>query len=168
MAFAENPVTRVVSRLAIGGPKECWEYQGARTRGGYGELRCAGTMGYAHRVMAAARYGPLAPGQVVRHTCDNPACCNPEHLVLGSMADNNADMWERGRGVSGRSRRRLTASDVVAIREARAAGASVIELAERHGISESHTIMVVNGTRWPNAGGPITRTRSGDLVEVER
>jgi hypothetical protein len=52
---------------------------------------------YAHRVAYELFYGPIPEGQVVRHKCDYGLCCNPAHLLVGTQADNLADMRSRGR-----------------------------------------------------------------------
>lgn len=72
---------------------QCWEYRGRRNKGGYGAHGSEGM----HRVAFRFWHGPIAPGMVVRHTCDNPPCVNPGHLIIGTRADNVADMIERGR-----------------------------------------------------------------------
>lgn len=54
-------------------------------------------MVYAHRAAYESEYGPIPPGMVVRHKCDNPPCVNPEHLEVGTQADNAKDMSVRGR-----------------------------------------------------------------------
>lgn len=57
-------------------------------------------------------------GAVVRHTCDNPRCINPQHLLLGTRADNNRDRAERGRSApTVNSRRALTEHEVLVIQE---------------------------------------------------
>ncbi len=79
---------------------ECWEYQGSLDGCGYGFTRTAwkGPTVKAHRVMYELYNDyTLQPKEVVRHTCDNPSCCNPHHLIKGTQADNVRDCIERGR-----------------------------------------------------------------------
>ena len=78
----------------------CWEWSGGRREGGYGAFT-AERLGYkragAHRAMYESEHGAVPPEQVVRHSCDNPPCVNPDHLLLGTHADNMGDMAERRR-----------------------------------------------------------------------
>jgi hypothetical protein len=67
---------------------------------------------YAHRVAYEAAHGPIPKGMCVCHRCDNPPCCNPAHLWLGTQADNNVDKASKGRS----AHYKLTAEDVVKIR----------------------------------------------------
>jgi len=79
---------------------ECWEYQGYLNLDGYGSahLSWRGSNVLAHRLMYEQYYDEtLSKSEVVRHTCDNPSCCNPFHLIKGTQADNVADMIERER-----------------------------------------------------------------------
>lgn len=82
---------------------ECEEWQGPRSRAGYGRVG----RGYAHRVAYERLHGPIPAGMVVRHRCDNPPCVNPAHLELGTHADNMRDMAARGRSFRGEPRRAL-------------------------------------------------------------
>lgn len=83
-----------------GGPDACWPWTAYRRVHGYGEIGAGGRRGRilkAHRVAYELENGPIPDGMVVRHKCDNPPCCNPAHLELGTQQDNIADMSERGR-----------------------------------------------------------------------
>jgi hypothetical protein len=91
----KSKVEKVFEALASSrGPDECWEWPGHRSvHGNYGRIGDA----RAHRVVYERYVGPI-PGRLqVRHTCDNPPCVNPRHLLLGTVADNMADRSARGR-----------------------------------------------------------------------
>lgn len=78
----------------------CWEWRGDRNELGYGRItlkRKGLFKARVHRVMFERYFGPIPDGMIVRHKCDNPPCSNPDHLELGTMADNTRDMMERGR-----------------------------------------------------------------------
>lgn len=77
--------------------ESCWNWTGKRSRKGYGQIRFQGQRILVHRVSWELAYGPIPPGQYVLHRCDNPSCVRPDHLFLGSLADNNHDMDMKGR-----------------------------------------------------------------------
>lgn len=81
-----------------GGPDACRPRSGYANHDGYRtvELPVIGTVG-AHRLSWALVNGDIPSGLVVRHRCDNPPCCNPAHLELGTDAENEADKARRGR-----------------------------------------------------------------------
>jgi hypothetical protein len=77
----------------------CWLWNGrARHWAGYGMFHVGNDRAeQAHRVAYALAIGPIPSGLGVLHRCDNPPCCNPSHLFLGTQADNLKDMWAKGR-----------------------------------------------------------------------
>lgn len=76
---------------------DCWEWNGSRDKDGYGQTNSRlGTDARAHRLSFKLFKGPITC-DVVRHTCDNSPCCNPDHLLQGSWADNLEDAIKRGR-----------------------------------------------------------------------
>lgn len=99
----------VIARLIEVGWDEnergCWIWRGSRSEKGYGliALRRRGTGNVServHRLMWEMHNGPIPEGQVVRHRCDVPACCNPLHLEVGTKKQNSRDMVERGRSIA--------------------------------------------------------------------
>jgi hypothetical protein len=132
----------------------CLEHRGARHRAGYGKLYYGGKMQLAHRVVyALVNSLPMAAisGLVVRHDCDNPACINPEHLSLGTQADNIADAIARGRarhrtpeGVEHHAAK-LTDEVVRAIRQSTE---SARVLGERFGVSKATVKDVRKRRTW--------------------
>ncbi|MFB9762483.1 HNH endonuclease [Ectobacillus funiculus] len=75
----------------------CWEWQGTKDRYGYGRFYLNGKKEKAHRVAYQLHKEDIPVGQMVRHTCDNRACVNPEHLELGTAEQNTQDKVERYR-----------------------------------------------------------------------
>jgi hypothetical protein len=114
---------------------------------GYGEFKLRGASTYAHRVAAAAAGINLKPDQVVMHTCDNPACCNPTHLVVGDHAMNVADRVAKGRSAKGSSngRAKLTESQVQAIRSDDRPAA---EVAKQYSVSPATISLIRRRRIW--------------------
>jgi len=79
--------------------KNCWSWLRACRPDGYG-IASVGTNKSkpAHRVSWQLSYGPIPSGLCVLHSCDNPRCVRPDHLFLGTKADNNKDRDNKGRG----------------------------------------------------------------------
>lgn len=71
----------------------CMEWEGSRRPDGYGRVGNK----LAHRLVYMELNGPIPPEVKVRHTCDNPPCYEPTHLIAGTQAENMADMLARGR-----------------------------------------------------------------------
>jgi HNH endonuclease len=77
---------------------DCIEWSHRKSGGGYGMLRIDGRSVYAHRGAWTRANGPIPAGMCVLHVCDNPPCVNPEHLWVGTMADNMRDRSAKLRG----------------------------------------------------------------------
>lgn len=96
------PVTLTQDRLferidQSGGPDACWPWMAGRISTGYGSFYRHGVHILAHRDSYTIANGPIPAGLHVLHRCDNPPCCNPKHLFLGTQATNNADKLAKGR-----------------------------------------------------------------------
>lgn len=95
-----SPETRLWARVdKSGGPDVCWPWTGARRAEGYGMISDGnGHNTGTHRLAWTFTNGPIPAGLFVCHRCDNPPCCNPAHLFLGTNADNARDRADKGRG----------------------------------------------------------------------
>jgi len=82
-----------------GGSRACWLWRGSVSSGsiGYGTLKFRNSFEYAHRVAWVLSEGDIPDGKEILHRCDNPACCNPLHMMVGTRAENAADMAAKGR-----------------------------------------------------------------------
>jgi hypothetical protein len=135
---------------------------GRRNKNGYGQMSLKGKTALSHRVAYCSYHKiPLESidGMVVRHKCDNPPCINPEHLEIGTIADNNRDAKERGRlhkwkGArkgEGNPRSKLTRSEVEAIRarhkpRSRTDGSSAI--AREYNLNHRTIVDIISRRTW--------------------
>lgn len=104
----------------------------------------------AHRFVYEECFGPIPEGLLVRHSCDNPPCVNPEHLVLGTNADNSNDMRIRGRSTKGSKSgtAKLNEQQVAEIRATPKEVESARSMALRFGVTEGTINNVRSGRRW--------------------
>lgn len=120
----------------------CWLWTGKRNQQGYGRLRVDGRDVLAHRHSWALVNGRISEGLCVLHRCDRPACINPAHLFIGTIADNNADMKSKGRGrkATGEAHPwvKLTTVQVLEIRRRRANGEMLKDMAVEFGVHPAH------------------------------
>ena len=79
--------------------ESCWNWKAAKSKAGYGVFHLGRGLGTinSHRFVFQMKYGEIHKGLFVCHTCDNPACLNPDHLFLGTQKDNMMDMVKKGR-----------------------------------------------------------------------
>jgi hypothetical protein len=136
----------------------CWLWTDAPDPGGYGLLRVGRRKFRAHRVSWMIAYGDIPGGLFVCHHCDVKACVRPDHLFLGTPADNVQDAARKGRLPLGERnhKSKLTREQVGVIRSRIAAGESMYSLAREYGVSRPSIRAIRLGTSW------ATRDQPGD------
>jgi len=154
---------------------ECWNWTGSKARG-YGQITNGRKAYYkAHRLSWVIHNGPIPDGMEVCHTCDNKACVNPNHLFVGTHADNMRDMAKKGRGhktgASGEEngQSKLTLNQVAHIRKLYSTGEySQRALANEYQVSSSTIGMIVRNERWFNARYSLDQDIVGSTLSKPR
>ena len=142
----------------------CWPWGGPKNTWGYGDVFFRGRRSNASRVAAILSHGEIPAGFVVCHVCDNPACCRPSHLFIGTQAENVADCVTKGRWVARagiehpRPSAKLTPEQVIEAREAYfVAKETQTAIARRFGVHSATISRAVRGELWPQAAQLVTR-----------
>lgn len=140
-----------VDKRGIG---ECWPWTGSRSPLGYGYITVRRKYTLAHRLAHELCVGPIPPGLFVCHHCDNPPCCNPAHLFVGTSGDNIRDAAAKGRMARGRDLpgTKLTEESVRAIRGALAEGATLKAMANQYGVCDGTISRAKTGKTWKHVG----------------
>lgn len=131
----------------------CWIWLGRveirRGQYRYGRVKINRKHYMAHRVFWEQKNGQIPDGMFVLHRCDNMPCVNPDHLFLGTQADNQADMVSKGRSHKRPGEKHpgaiLTAKKVLAIR---ADSRTNKEIAKKYGVSKSAITLIKKRKRW--------------------
>ena len=135
----QEHIDRFWSRVDRSG--DCWEWRGTRFANGYGAFWDGRKTRKAHRIMYELVHGPL-DDKLVRHSCDNPPCCNPAHLLKGTHADN---MGERNPNA------KLDWAKVRRIRQVYANSCTTMTkrlLAAEYGVTTTAITKIVRGDLW--------------------
>lgn len=127
----------------------CWLWLGAANEKGYSQISLKGRAFFVHRLAFILSGRKITPGMFVCHKCDVPACCNPEHLFLGTAGDNVHDMDRKGRDRRPRGSQlrtaKLTEQDVLEIRNAKETN---VALARQYGVSTTAISEARSGRKW--------------------
>lgn len=149
--LSKADTARFWSEVDKRGPNDCWEWTGYRNRQGYGQFySCTHTPYLTNRVAYVVTNGDT--GLLVLHTCNNPPCCNPAHLYVGTDKDNRHKCVTEDRAFDTRGensgRAKLTESEVCEIRALYAGGWVQRKIAEKYGISQSQVSHICTGANW--------------------
>lgn len=151
MTTRDEYIEKFMQKVLINKDTGCWEWQRAKLRGGYGNLRVDGKYWQAHRYSYQLFFGIPVDGFDVCHKCDNPSCVNPKHLFLGNDLSNARDKVNKNRQTKGEQHphHKMTLSDVVYMRAIYSYGTtSMRKLAKLFGISYSETNAILNNKTW--------------------
>lgn len=163
---------RIEKRIARPADGGCWNWAGALGKTGYGMINVAGKTKAVHRVMYELASGEIPEGLEIRHKCDNPRCCNPQHLEVGTHSQNMGDMRDRGRKYA----QALSAGEVIEIRRQYLVdGMKQLDLAAIYGVSKSAISSAIRGKNWQHLGVPSeyelkaasNRTKARKLPNVD-
>lgn len=146
-----TPFERVMRRTLPEPNTGCVLFEGFVNPQGYGNVKVRGVAKLTHRVTWEEVNGPIPEGAYVLHSCDTPACVNPDHLFLGNQDDNMKDAAGKGRVRKGEEHHnaKLTSDKVLKIVSLRRdKGATYKELSERFGVDYSHVWNICNGNAW--------------------
>lgn len=137
LGLSQRDIARFWSRVGIAGPDDCWPWLAGRRKmeTPYGGFKVEGRSLLAHRVAHFLHTGEWPP--VVAHACDNPPCCNPDHLRSSTQVKNMAEAAARER-----MSQKLTGHDVRAIL---ASNERDVDLARTYGIAPSQISQIRNG-----------------------
>jgi hypothetical protein len=147
---SENKFWRLVD---IPTNESCWMWLGAVDGGGYGMFRSPKfTEKKAHRISWVISNGEIPDGLDVLHSCDNPGCCNPRHLFLGTDLDNVRDKFSKNREATFEGQNngmcKLNKDKVIEIRSLHSSGVSYRSLAKRFGIGATQVGRIVRRESW--------------------
>lgn len=144
------------------GELSCWMWKGRVSRR-YGIISMNNRPVRSNRAAWILNFGPIPCGLVVCHACDNPLCCNPKHLFLGTTQDNNKDKLKKGRHTYGEktSSSILKYNDVLEIRRFPKVRGSGVRLAKKYGVSTSTISSIRAGRIWASPHGDYSQFALG-------
>jgi hypothetical protein len=138
-----------LSKIRKSGPNKCWVWKGKILPSGHGRYTRRDQM--AHRVSYQLHKGKIPKGKLLRHTCDNPPCVNPRHLVPGTIKQNVQDRVSRGRQIHGSKigTSKLKEAQVKSIRSTYSkGGTSQSAIAEKYHVSQPTVGLITRGVQW--------------------
>lgn len=140
---------------------ECWDTTRSVTKSGYGRTWVYPRLVYSHRIAWELTHGEIPPNMEICHKCDNPSCCNPKHLFVGTHLDNMQDSKNKGRNNHGpilhgvnHTLSKLTDSDVLAIRQEyiptprKKSEHNIPALAKKYSVARSLIHRIVTHKSW--------------------
>ncbi len=128
----------------------CIEWQGSRDKDGYGTMRRDSKDWKTHRYAFFKAHGEIPKGYLVCHSCDNPSCCNIDHLFLGTQKENVEDMVRKKRQLIGEKNphSKLTEHLVKHIKKRLADGDTQTKIAKDLNMNQTTISKIKLGISW--------------------
>jgi transposase len=157
MKRPSNPITRFFPKVNFDGAKivesPCWEWMAGRNDDGYGQFWINDRLIRSHHFVFELVHGKIQKDKIILHRCDNPPCCNPDHLSQGTDYDNAKDRVTRGRENADKSKR---FSNEIAdqARKDVASGMRRMDVAAKYGMCSKTLRNMINMKRQRDALSP--------------
>lgn len=136
---------KFLEHLADKTPNGCWEWSGARCTDGYGMVVFFGKRWGAHQASYFLNYGEIPHGMLVMHSCDNPPCINPAHLLVGTKRDNSVDAAKKCRSGG----QVISLEIALQIRSEYSSGKlNQFELADKYGVTQGNISRIISRERF--------------------
>jgi hypothetical protein len=165
--WADASKMRFWSKVQRGAENACWPWMGSFFTSGYGQYAVERVPYRVHRCAYELVHGRIPSGMVVMHICDNPPCCNPKHLRVGTTQENTADRDAKGRTghTGGKScpgalnpAAKLNDATVLLVRSLRRDGWTLLRIATKVQMSQSQIRNIVTGKCWAEGPWPAEAT----------
>ena len=146
-----SPICKIMEHITID-ENDCWNWNKCKNKHAYGEIRWRGTKHLTHRLTCESLHGPAPEDKpYALHKCDNPSCCNPDHLRWGTAQENSSDMTTRKRSAHGekQGRSKLTEKQVIEIIEI-IKSSNIIdkEIAKKYNVCRQSINFIRNNKSW--------------------
>ena len=159
MILTQKQIDRFWSKVDIKSEDECWNWTACKINTGYGQFGINYKIYKAHRISWIIHNCDIPEGLLICHTCDNPSCCNPKHLFLGTAKDNTQDMIKKGRYYTGNHKglntgikngnTKLTEEQVLEIRQKYIPWEYTQKmLADEYGVGITIISYIINNKSW--------------------
>jgi DNA-binding CsgD family transcriptional regulator len=156
---------RILDKTSLNNVSGCWEWLGTIKRG-YGMLSVKSITKYSHRVSYEAFIGPIPSGMCVCHKCDNPGCCNPDHLFLGTVLDNMTDMVSKSRSAIGSrsSNAKISEQTAMKVMSLLYDGRTSVDVARILNLTKHTVRHIKHGRAWSHITGVPKRVQASSKI----
>lgn len=167
--LTQERIKRFWKKVIFRSDSECWDWAAGKDKDGYAVFNVAfKTRGVGHRFSYALHKGEIPDGMLIMHSCDNPPCCNPDHLSKGDVKANTEDKIKKNRQCKGENHycfknpelvqgenngeSKLKKSEVLLIRKEFSNGASRVSISKKHNkVSYSIICRIIKRKSWKHA-----------------